>query len=57
MFWVCFGVLMFFVSFLADWLVSTLGEAPLSESVKSLASRIDAPKPKLHASLLPWTKV
>jgi hypothetical protein len=57
MFWVCFGVLMFFVSFLVDWLAGTRGEAPLSKSVKSLASRTHAPKPKLHASLLPLTKV
>jgi hypothetical protein len=57
MFWVCFGVLMFFVFFLVDWLAGTRGEAPLSKSVKSLASRTHAPKPKLHASLLPLTKV
>jgi hypothetical protein len=43
----------FFVFFLVDWLGGTSGEAPLSESVKSIAAKADPPKPRLHASLSP----
>jgi hypothetical protein len=37
-------------------LVGTWGEAPSSESVKNIATRVVMPKPRLHASLSPWTK-
>jgi hypothetical protein len=43
----------FIVLFLANWLGSTLGETPLSERVKNIATGPDLPKPRLHASLLP----
>ncbi len=43
----------FFILFLANWLGGILGEAPSRESVKNIIAKVDSPKPKLHASLLP----
>ncbi len=45
-----------FILFFANWLGGTSREAPLNESVKIVATRANPPKPRLHASLLPWTK-
>ncbi len=45
--------LKFFILFLANWLGGTWGEAPSSESVKSVTTWVDLPKPMLHASLSP----
>jgi hypothetical protein len=36
---------------------STLGEALLNKSVKSVPARVDLPKPKLHASLSLWMEI
>jgi hypothetical protein len=35
----------------------TSSEAPSNKSVKSIITGANLPKPKLHASLLPWTKI
>ncbi len=47
----------FFILFLANWLGGTSSEAPSNKSVKSIITGANLPKPKLHASLLPWTKI